>query len=100
MSKLEMIAAEAGVSKHTVARVLNGKTKEVWPSTIKRADHIRKLAAKHGYRTNAAASAIRTKRFNANGLLLSTTMHKATIHWHTQAALLKAHHELDKHLIV
>ncbi len=95
-----MIAAEAGVSKHTVARVLNGKTKEVWPSTIKRADHIRKLAAKHGYRTNAAASAIRTKRFNANGLLLSTTMHKATIHWHTQAALLKAHHELDKHLIV
>jgi DNA-binding LacI/PurR family transcriptional regulator len=100
MSKLEMIAAEAGVSKHTVARVLNGKTKEVWPSTIQRAENIRRLARKYNYRTNAAASAIRSKRFNATGLLLSSIMHKATIHWHTQAALLKAHHELDKHLIV
>lgn len=100
MSKLEMIADEAGVSKHTVARVLNGKTKEVWPSTIKRADRIRSLARKYGYRTNAAASAMRSKRFNATGLLLSTTMHKATIHWHTLAALLKEHHQLDKHLIV
>lgn len=99
MSKLEMIAAEAGVSKHTVARVLNGKTKEVWPSTIKRAENIRKLARKYGYRTNAAAAAIRSKCFNATGLLLSTTMHKASIHWHTQAALLKIHHELDRHLI-
>lgn len=100
MSKLDMIADEAGVSKHTVARVLNGKTKEVWPSTIKRADNIRRLAQKYNYRTNAAASAIRSKRFNANGLLLSSQMHKATIHWHTQSALLKVHHELDKHLIV
>lgn len=100
MSKLELIAAEAGVSKHTVARVLNGKVKEVWPSTIQRADNIRKLAQKYGYRTNAAASAIRSKRFNATGLLLSSTMHKASIHWHTQAALLAAYCQLDKHLIV
>ncbi|MAX27153.1 MAG: hypothetical protein CMJ19_21870 [Phycisphaeraceae bacterium] len=100
MSKLELIAAEAGVSKHTVARVLNGKTKEVWPSTIQRAENIRRLARKYNYRTNAAASAIRSKRFNATGLLLSSIMHKATIHWHTQAALLKQHHLLDKHLIV
>lgn len=100
MATLQQIADEAGVSKHTVARVLSGKNKEVWPSTIERANLIREIVKKHGYRTNAAAAAVRSKRFNATGLLLSSTMHKASISWHTQSALLKAHHELDKHLIV
>jgi DNA-binding LacI/PurR family transcriptional regulator len=43
------VAASAGVSIGTVSRVLTGRNKEVWPSTVKRADHIRKVARELGY---------------------------------------------------
>lgn len=43
------VAAAAGVSIGTVSRVLSGRNKEVWPSTLQRADHIRKVAAELGY---------------------------------------------------
>lgn len=67
---LDAIASEAGVSKWTVARVLNGENKETWPSAKARAKHIRAIAERLGYRPNTAAKAVRTGRFGAIGLVL------------------------------
>jgi LacI family transcriptional regulator len=66
---LDAIAAEAGVSKWTVARVLNGENKETWPSAKARAEQIRAIATRLGYRPNTAAKAVRTGRFGAIGLV-------------------------------
>ncbi len=41
MDKLNQIAMKAGVSRNTVLRVLRGQNKEVWPSSIRRAEQIR-----------------------------------------------------------
>lgn len=72
MATLQEIALQAGVSSRTVTRVLRGDTKEVWPSAIKRAERIRQIAKKLGYRPNSSASAIRKGRFDCLGLLLSS----------------------------
>jgi LacI family transcriptional regulator len=72
VSKLEQIAAQAGVSANTVLRVLRRENKEVWPSAVKRADEIRKLAQKIGYLPNGSARAMRRGKFNAIALVLST----------------------------
>jgi LacI family transcriptional regulator len=71
-SKLEQIAAEVGVSANTVLRVLRRENKEVWPSAVKRAEEIRKLAQKVGYLPNGSARAMRRGKFNAIALVLST----------------------------
>jgi DNA-binding LacI/PurR family transcriptional regulator len=44
----------------TVSNVLNGKNKENWPSTARRAAKIREIAEKMNYRPNAAAKAVVT----------------------------------------
>jgi len=61
---LKDIAVKAGVSIETVSRVLNGKNKEVWPSAVRRADAIRRIAKKAGFRPNFAAKTMRKGRFN------------------------------------
>lgn len=70
--KLNLIAAEAGISPNTVLRVLRGENKETWPSAIRRAAEIRRIAQKHGYLPNGSARAMRRGRFNCVALLLST----------------------------
>jgi LacI family transcriptional regulator len=70
--KLKLIAAEAGISPNTVLRVLRGENKERWPSAIRRAAEIRRIAMKHGYLPNGSARAMRRGRFNCMALLLST----------------------------
>jgi LacI family transcriptional regulator len=72
MSSLEAIAREVGVTPRTVSNVLNGKNKENWGSTAKRAAQIREVAERLGYQRNSAARAIRTGRFGSVALLLST----------------------------
>lgn len=72
MAKIDEIAAEAGVSKWTVARVLGGETDYARPTFARRAERIRQIAARMGYLPNAAARATATGRFGAVTLLLST----------------------------
>ena len=76
---LEKIATEAGVSKRTVHRILEGVNKEVWPSIIRRSEKIRKIAAELGYRPNTAARAVATGQFHAVGLILSSELFRSTL---------------------
>lgn len=52
------IAARAGVSVPTVARILAGGNKEVWVGASARADRVRQAAEELGYRPNHAASSL------------------------------------------
>ncbi len=65
MTTLKEIAQETGVSICTVSRVLNGKNREVWPGPAQRAERIRKIARKLGYRVNTSARAIRKGSFHS-----------------------------------
>ncbi len=79
MALLDDIAVEAGVSPRTVLNVLNGRNKENWPSTLRRAEQIRAVADRLGYRPNGAASAIRSGRFGCVALLLSQFKHRSSL---------------------
>jgi DNA-binding LacI/PurR family transcriptional regulator len=79
MVTLDSVAAAAGVSRDTVSRVLNGKTKEVWPTVIRRAARIRRIATEMGYRPHAAARAMSEGRFGTVALLLSTEAGRSTL---------------------
>jgi LacI family transcriptional regulator len=100
MATLEEVAAAAGVSRNTVSRVLNGKTKAVWPSIAERAERIRRAAAKLGYRPHGAARAMSRGRFGCAALLLSTEPGRSTL----PKALLDGVHDAlvrhDMHLTV
>jgi LacI family transcriptional regulator len=65
MATITQIAKKAGVSVGTVSGVLNGGQPAVRRDAIKRADRIRQIAAELGYRPNAAARQMRSRRFNA-----------------------------------
>lgn len=71
MATLNDIARRANVSYMTVARVLSRQNKENRPSSIARAQHIRRVAQEMGYRPNAAARAVTQGRFNTILLVLS-----------------------------
>lgn len=71
MDKLKQIASEAGVSSSTVLRILRGENKEVWSSSIRRAQEVRALAQKLGYLPNSSARAVRRGRFDCAALVLS-----------------------------
>ena len=76
VSTLEQIAGEAGVSLHTVSRVLRGRTKEKWPVIKQRADRIRAIAARLNYRPNAAARSLRGNVFRDLGLFVDLSSHE------------------------
>jgi len=76
MAKIDDIAAEAGVSSVTVSNILNGRNKENRPSAIKRAEEIRAIAERIGYRPNAAARAVAMGRHGAIAILLSANLHR------------------------
>lgn len=71
MATLKDIAQMAGVSVDTVSRVLNGKAGEAWPSAIKRAERVRKIAEQLNYTPNKAARIMRTKKTHHIGVLVS-----------------------------
>lgn len=94
MSTIEQIAQRAGVSKVTVSNVLNGRNKEMWPSTARRADMIREIARELNYRPNAAAKAVRTGQFGMVGLVLSESGGKGPLAPGTWFGI---EHELNQH---
>ncbi len=79
MTTLSQIAREAGVTEMTVSNVLNGKNKENRPSSLKRGSEIRTIAARLGYRPNAAARAVASGKFGAYGLLISNEPMRGTV---------------------
>lgn len=79
MVTLDAVAAQAGVSRDTVSRVLRGRTKEIWPSMVQRAERIRRIAVEMGYRPHAAARAMSQGRFGTVSLLLSTEAGRSTL---------------------
>lgn len=72
MATLETIAAAAKVSPNTVSRALQPGAVYRRPAYARRAERIRELASKMGYRPNVAAQSVASGRFNSVGLLLGT----------------------------
>ncbi|MBI1337321.1 MAG: hypothetical protein GC164_10210 [Phycisphaera sp.] len=58
---------------NTVSRVLNGKLKGSYPAVVRKAERVRQIANKHGYRANAAARAMVTRRTRQVGVLVPNT---------------------------
>ncbi len=79
MATLSHIANRCGVSRRTVASILTGGSDPQRPSAIKRAARVRAVAEELGYRPNAAAKAVATKRFNNITLLLAEHIFHATL---------------------
>ncbi|MEX0774392.1 MAG: LacI family DNA-binding transcriptional regulator [Phycisphaeraceae bacterium] len=80
MATLHEIAREAGVSVNTVSRVLNGKLKGSYPAVVRKAERVRRIAVKHGYRPNAAARAMVTRRTQQVGVVVPNTPGKRYTH--------------------
>lgn len=70
-STLVEVAREAGVSVATVSRILNGENKELWPGPAARAERIRQIAAKLGYRPDWRARALRGGQTHSIGVVYS-----------------------------
>jgi len=70
-STLAEVARAAEVSIATVSRVLNGGNKEVWEGSAARAENIRKVARKLGYRPDFRARALRASQTNSIGVVYS-----------------------------
>ncbi len=66
---IDEIARRAGVSRMTVARALNGTTKQAWPSSQRRVERIRQIADELGYKRHSGAAAVRSRRFGHIGML-------------------------------
>ncbi|MEM1212603.1 MAG: LacI family DNA-binding transcriptional regulator [Planctomycetota bacterium] len=77
-----------------MTRALNGEANYRRPTYAKRAERIKALARKHGYRANTAAQAMSTGRFNAIGFLHSNIPNRS----YTNAPLLQGvYGELARH---
>ena len=70
MTVIDTIAAEFGISRFTVARILEGRTKGRWGAARDRSQAIRAAAERLGWRPNTAAKAMRSGRFSAIGLVV------------------------------
>lgn len=98
MATLDQIAERAGCSSVTVANVLKGRNKDIWPSTVERANRIRAIANELGYRPNSAAKAVATGRFNAIGLMRSQYAERCQIALATLDAINDELEKLGQHL--
>ena len=70
---LKDVAREAGLSVQTVSRILNGDNKEVWPSSVRRAQKVRAIAKKMNFRPSATARTMRSKKTRMVGVLIRNT---------------------------
>ncbi len=100
MAKLDDIAKVAGVSRHTVARILNGRRREKWPSKQAQGDRIRRLAEEMGYKPNASARALVLGKFGCIGLVQSTKTNQSHLSYHMLSALDEGLVKHDLHLTI
>lgn len=91
---IEQIAHEAGVSPGTVSRILNGKNKENRPAIARRAESVRLIASRLGYRPNAAARSMLRGRFGAAAFV---TCGDLGLDWFPREALRGMHQGLEAH---
>ncbi|MDA3963083.1 MAG: LacI family DNA-binding transcriptional regulator [Planctomycetota bacterium] len=66
---IQQIADTVGVHRSTVLRILRGDLEYRRPSYVQRAERVRELAARYGYRPNTAARAVAEQRFRAVAFL-------------------------------
>lgn len=76
---LKAVAAAAGVSEMTVSNVLSGRHKPVRAKAVRRAEHVREVASRLGYRVSQAARATRSGRTGNIALLLSSRSGRSTL---------------------
>jgi LacI family transcriptional regulator len=88
MITIDDIAREAGVSKMTVSRVLNGKGKNRRADARRRAAEIMEIASRSGYRPNAGAIAAATGTFNNISLVIGGTDKNLGFGWIPLSAIL------------
>ena len=94
---IKQIAAVAGLSVPTVSRILNNDTELFRPETREK---VLKAARDLGYRPNSYRMALRTKRFNAIGLLLGTKQIDGIASGGVMRTLLAELHGRNQHLLV
>lgn len=97
---ISQIAAEAGVTAQTVSNVLRGRTRGVWTSSASRAEHIKAIAERLGYRPNSAARAVVSGRFHTAALVLSTEGRRSTLFPGLVTGAADALAERDMHLTI
>jgi DNA-binding LacI/PurR family transcriptional regulator len=76
---LKQVAHAAGVSEMTVSNVLSGRHKPVRAKAVARAQHVRQVADRLGYRVSQAARATRSGRTGNIALLLSSRSGRSTL---------------------
>ena len=96
MTTLKDIAQEAGVSIKTVSRILNGENKETWPSSVKRADHIRSIAKRMNFRPNAMARIMRTNKTKMIGVLIRNASDMPLTAPSNYETILGIYHQLEQ----
>ena len=95
---LELIARESDCSIQTVSRVLRGKNKEIWPGMAIRADRIRAVAQRLGYKPNAAARSMRSNRFSSIGYFVATPEGEGVSHQEDQVGVCHGANQHEYHV--
>ena len=70
MNTIDAISQQFGVSRFTVARILEGRSKGRWGAARDQAEAIRAAAERLGWRPNAAARAMKKGSFSTIGLVV------------------------------
>jgi LacI family transcriptional regulator len=94
---IKQIAHLAGLSVPTVSRILNNDSELFRPETREK---VLQAARELGYRPNSYRMALRTKRFNAIGLLLGSAQVDGVVSGSLMRALLGDLHSRNQHLLV
>ncbi len=88
---MQQIAERAGLSRPTVSQILSNKGYLYSPKTREK---VCRIAKEMGYRPNAYARSVVTKKFGAIALLLSTEKHRSYLPGHLLDGI---NDELEKH---
>lgn len=94
---IKQIAHRAGLSVPTVSRILNNDSELFRPETREK---VWRAARELGYRPNSYRMALRTKRFNAIGLLVGQRQIEGSISAAVLRSLLIEMHARNQHLLV
>ena len=94
---IKEIAKRSGLSVPTVSRILNSDSEQFRPATREK---VLRAARELGYRPNSYRMALRTKRFNAIGLLVGPRRVDCAATGSMMRTLLAELHDRNQHLVV